>query len=214
MATAQSIGICPFCNFTDSDGYILLLHVEILHSEGESPFLVRNNQDENQPERDGVPAPKDISVQTKGGEGWEEEEYVTCPEVDCGESILASEFEAHVDMHIAERITIDDVEESIYGEKRPRNKLRKDQSQSETEVSNKVRKTPDGQLSQIKTSPKRSVRSLTANHTSTPQGWRGFLIRTGPSKSSTQFSRAHGDGDRRLGVRLFSTISACTGLTL
>lgn len=90
--------VCPFCEFTDNDSYIIMLHVETLHSEGDSPFLVKDSES-HEPDSEGRlrSNPKDV-----------EEEYVECHVEGCGETLLLSEIVEHLDMHSTETMTLDD----------------------------------------------------------------------------------------------------------
>lgn len=62
------------------------LHMETLHPEGdESPFIARD----------------DASVVALAADG--NEKYVQCPNEGCGEALLLTELESHVEMHEEER---------------------------------------------------------------------------------------------------------------
>ncbi|KAI9826842.1 MAG: hypothetical protein M1832_005781 [Thelocarpon impressellum] len=87
---------CPFCHFSDEESYVLMLHVETLHSEGQSPFEVREGPGEAI-QLGGLPPEVDAS-----------EDYIECPEAECGESLLVSELELHADMHLAEKLTVEE----------------------------------------------------------------------------------------------------------
>lgn len=149
MADEPSLGTCPFCAFTDPDTYALLLHVETLHSEGDSPFVVRPDAEDPEPQ---PPDPRqhpanranysiealpellftgkdadadvfnDASYYEQGGE---DEEYVACPEPDCGEAILLTELDSHIDMHSAEKTTADGNAVEEYGRESPRRRKKR-----------------------------------------------------------------------------------------
>ncbi|KAH0538615.1 hypothetical protein FGG08_004816 [Glutinoglossum americanum] len=93
---------CPFCGFGENDAYSLMLHVETFHSEGESPFVVR----ESDPEGNG----NSTASRAEGSED-SEGDYVDCPEEGCGESVPAAELQSHIDLHFAEKMTFDEAEE-------------------------------------------------------------------------------------------------------
>jgi hypothetical protein len=124
MDTAEPTGACPFCGFVDADTYILMLHVETLHSEGESPFVVREGPAQDVPSKrlgsssdngrraqgPGKAVSSDTAALYDGygsSGGSAELEYVVCSEETCGEAILLSELDAHIDMHVAERTTLE-----------------------------------------------------------------------------------------------------------
>ncbi|KAK4203679.1 peptidase family C78-domain-containing protein [Triangularia verruculosa] len=79
---------CPFCGWKSKEGeYQMLLHMETLHVEGESPFLA-------QEERTSPP---------KGTVGNDDDpQYVECPVDGCGEFLLVSQMEYHLDLHTEE----------------------------------------------------------------------------------------------------------------
>lgn len=99
---------CPLCQFHDNDEYVLLLHIEALHTE-DSPFVVKEEC-------------KNAISGSIGGRGnfnsldyefrkveSEETTYVLCPESGCGESVLLMELQTHLDFHDAEQISMEDV---------------------------------------------------------------------------------------------------------
>lgn len=85
MEEAEPI-ICPFCDYKADGDYQIMLHMETLHPEGdESPFIARD----------------DASVVALAADG--NEKYVQCPNEGCGEALLLTELESHVEMHEEER---------------------------------------------------------------------------------------------------------------
>lgn len=102
---ATGVLTCPFCSFTDMDDYILTLHVEELHTE-DSPFVVKGRP---------YLAPPASTREHLGGctsvsssfQHEPLEEYCLCPEEECGEEILLTELNEHLDLHLAERLTSD-----------------------------------------------------------------------------------------------------------
>jgi hypothetical protein len=85
---------CPMCSFVvpEDDTYWLTLHFEQAHTD-DSPFKVTD---------DG------------SGEGGADvigssfdDEYVECPEPDCGEEVLLEMLNDHLDLHQAEKVTLD-----------------------------------------------------------------------------------------------------------
>ncbi len=147
MATSTPLESCPLCSYRSGDTYSLLLHVETEHSEGDSPFVVREEAQEASPALVVEP-----SSTASGGDGGargttttiatrtthvpypshsspgqtavvthptttrnlintddvgDEETYAYCPQPLCGEAILLSELEAHIEMHETEHTTLD-----------------------------------------------------------------------------------------------------------
>ncbi|KAI9797537.1 MAG: hypothetical protein M1833_005448 [Piccolia ochrophora] len=102
---------CPLCGFTDEDPYVVLLHVESLHPEEEN---VVPSQSVNgfEVEQAPVAAYRSLNVEEADLCPPDGKEYVTCPENECGEAVLYSELETHIDMHLAERMTLDELEGS------------------------------------------------------------------------------------------------------
>ncbi|KAL6708231.1 hypothetical protein ACN47E_003415 [Coniothyrium glycines] len=99
---------CPMCDFTahPSDDYILQLHFEQIHTE-DSPFVVHDDTES------GLPAlpPRPSSKRRHGSEtptADEEESTVVCPKPDCGEAILLSDYNDHLDFHTAESLSFDE----------------------------------------------------------------------------------------------------------
>ncbi|KAI9841923.1 MAG: hypothetical protein M1837_000309 [Sclerophora amabilis] len=101
---------CPFCEFTDHESYIMMLHVETLHSEGDSPFVVTESQEQEQLGFNQVAA-SNVGINepsTQASLPVDSEEYVTCPESDCGEAILLAEIDTHIELHQAEKEVTED----------------------------------------------------------------------------------------------------------
>lgn len=95
---------CPFCDFTDDDSYFMIQHVELLHPEGESPFVVREDNDDGLKEGDENAGSSDpVTPASATGS-----DYVDCPHK-CGEVIPAAELPNHIDFHIAEGMALEDV---------------------------------------------------------------------------------------------------------
>ncbi|KAI9683138.1 MAG: hypothetical protein M1829_005929 [Trizodia sp. TS-e1964] len=114
---------CPFCEFVDNDSYFLTLHVETLHSEtGNSPFIVRDFGDVDKP-----PAvPEKVALDAPAPQGLEEtpdqvaasEDYINCPEDDCGEELLFADLSMHMDLHLAEQLTFNEFRDQAEGSDR------------------------------------------------------------------------------------------------
>ena len=180
-------GVCPFCDYIESDHYMLLLHVETLHSEGESPFVVREGHESTTLARNNrrrsFEGPKLIGSTSNDGR---EDLYVKCPQEFCGEDVLLLDIDAHIDMHETEHTTLDDQEES---ETRPSRR-----------GTYKTMQGVPGSDSGKDLPRSRKSRSITSR--SNEKGWRSFLVssdslgRSGPSQPSNDGS------SRRLGVGL------------
>lgn len=90
---------CPFCPFTDYDHYYIMEHVECCHPEfGDSPFMVKNDDDKQFPAKE-----MDFDL-VDASSAPSEEEYVEC---ECGEVVMLSEFTSHTALHDMEEITVD-----------------------------------------------------------------------------------------------------------
>ncbi|KAI4104873.1 MAG: hypothetical protein LQ339_003717 [Xanthoria mediterranea] len=80
---------CPFCSFSNSNPYFLAQHVETLHPEdGEPSFVSRHFLEEE------AGCKEATTVQ-----GAPSQPYIEC---ECGEAIVASDFEDHAQLHSAE----------------------------------------------------------------------------------------------------------------
>lgn len=198
-----SPGVCPFCNFTDPDSYVLLLHVETLHSEGESPFIVRDEE----PEEKKAVTEETYRVggcdgpDTKMEDTSEEDGYATCPETHCGEVIPFSELSTHLDMHVAEKINVEHVEHFGYDDARNKKKLKTSHRSSGTRHKAKRRRAVDGGSSSASSSSRQSTIAGSITSTSAGGGWRRFLLGTRSPKHSQQSLCIDNGGPRRLGVR-------------
>ncbi|KAF8859589.1 DUF1671-domain-containing protein [Acephala macrosclerotiorum] len=83
-AVAELI-LCPFCGYKAEGDYQIMLHMETQHPEnGESPFVVT----------DDASVAALVSLQDE-----DDVEYVNCPIEGCGEALLLTELESHVEMH-------------------------------------------------------------------------------------------------------------------
>ncbi|TKA64086.1 hypothetical protein B0A49_10140 [Cryomyces minteri] len=89
---------CPFCPFSDPDSYFLALHVEEVHTE-DSPFAVRDSPS-------AASAPSAAPSQDGG------DVYVECPEEECGEQVLITDLNEHLDLHLASQVTIEEPQHS------------------------------------------------------------------------------------------------------
>ncbi len=108
---------CPFScgkTFSRIDWYQLALHIEEEHTE-DSPFVVREDGAASEGEEEGNAddsGPSTTRSQEADNESTdseeEKDEYVLCPEEDCGEVVLLIEYTDHLDLHQAENAILDD----------------------------------------------------------------------------------------------------------
>jgi hypothetical protein len=101
---------CPMCDFTvhPSDDYVLQLHFEQAHTT-DSPFVT---YDDAEPQLPPLPPPGPPSSKRRHASETpssdEEESTVVCPEPECGEAVLLSDFNDHLDYHAAESLSFDE----------------------------------------------------------------------------------------------------------
>jgi hypothetical protein len=117
MATVEETTIrgCPFsCGkaFSGNDWYQLaLLHIEEEHTE-DSPFVVREDSarsegEDGNAEHTSKTNSKEVDNESTDSEE-EKDQYVLCPEEDCGEVVLLIEYTDHLELHQAENAILDD----------------------------------------------------------------------------------------------------------
>ncbi|EMR65501.1 putative peptidase family c78 protein [Eutypa lata UCREL1] len=85
---------CPFCDFQEGEEYAMLLHIEKLHSEGKSPFIVDEREEGEEED------PRAAADNASNDE--EERMFAECPIDGCGEVITLAELEDHIELHAAE----------------------------------------------------------------------------------------------------------------
>lgn len=101
---------CPQCTFSvlPSDVYVLQLHYEQTHTD-DSPFRI-----EDDPEPLPPPLPPRPSSQSSSHVDGATPSYLTdensvlCPEPDCAEVVLLSDFNDHLDLHTAATLSFDE----------------------------------------------------------------------------------------------------------
>jgi hypothetical protein len=180
-----------------------MLHVETFHSEGESPFVVR----EPDLERNG-------DLMGSGVEASEDSDgdYVDCPEEGCGESVLAAELQNHIDLHLAEKMTFDETEELPNDDARSSRRIEGSDQQPETQFSTDLSDALRNRDGLGDPSPSNSRKHRTRHHRHRSPGLREFLgIRTSRSRSPVPAQGSSG-GCRRLGVSLSSITIVASGL--
>lgn len=99
---------CPMCDFAvhPIDEYTLQLHFEQVHTT-DSPFII---EDDPEPLPPALP-PRPSSKRKQVGDTPSSDEgdnSVVCPEPHCGEIILLSDFNDHLDFHTAETLSFDE----------------------------------------------------------------------------------------------------------
>jgi hypothetical protein len=111
MASKMDLLECPMCDFTvlPSDDYVLQLHFEQVHTT-DSPFVI---EDDPEPLPLSIPLSpsskrKHVVDTPSSDDSDEEESTVVCPESDCGEVVLLSDFNDHLDYHTAESLSFDE----------------------------------------------------------------------------------------------------------
>ncbi|KAF2272286.1 DUF1671-domain-containing protein [Westerdykella ornata] len=100
---------CPLCPFSvlKKDNYVLQLHFEQIHTE-DSPFRIENDPEPLPP---AVVPEKPSPTSSNDGDtpsDLEDENSVLCPEPDCREVILLSDFNTHLDLHAAATLSFDE----------------------------------------------------------------------------------------------------------
>ncbi|CAO2649441.1 Nn.00g068260.m01.CDS01 [Neocucurbitaria sp. VM-36] len=108
MASNMELLECPMCDFTvsPSDDYFLQLHFEQVHTT-DSPFVIQDDPASPPPALPQSPSSKRKHVADTPSSD-EEENTVMCSEPDCGEVVLLSDFNDHLDYHAAESLSFDE----------------------------------------------------------------------------------------------------------
>lgn len=110
MTSALELLECPLCDFTvlPTDDYIIQLHFEQVHTT-DSPFRIEDDPEEPPPPLPTRPRTALSTTDTQLTPASDEEKNtVECPEPDCGESVLLSDFNDHLDYHAAESLSFDE----------------------------------------------------------------------------------------------------------
>ena len=123
MDLSDEMPACPFCPFhvasnAESDTYYLMQHLELCHPEnGHSPFIALG--DESIAENDtGINIRKSSSDEGPSNSEDEADIYIECP-LQCGETITVNELSNHMELHAAEGIVLEEVDESAIDAGRP-----------------------------------------------------------------------------------------------
>ena len=102
MDHTTGIPNCPFCPFSDADSRFVAAHIEFCHPEhGVSSEIAHDGPDD---------LPEDSAQDNQNPPSDEEEsteKYVDCPH-GCGEIVISTELNSHLDLHMAEEIALED----------------------------------------------------------------------------------------------------------
>ena len=191
---------CPFCGFKADTNYSLMVgallvlstgnpadngqyHLESLHAEGESPFMVKNDCSETGPL---LVTPEATETIDNGPE------FVDCPRESCGEIILLTELESHLSLH---EIEDSEDEDNVSWKANPSKRART--TDSEPEVNFDTRLAPAlrnlAGVRHLNSSPSSERQS------SAKSGWRE-LLNMGGSRHEPRASSETPKSHRRLGV--------------
>ncbi|KAG0648301.1 Zinc finger-containing ubiquitin peptidase 1 [Hyphodiscus hymeniophilus] len=140
----QQIEDCPFCGFKPESEYQIMLHMETYHTEdGPSPFAVKGD---------------DASLAAIMSLPGEENTYAACPIEGCGEAILLTELDSHIEMHGTEAQGNQELpnDSEIESEDEPQSKktkLKEVQASFGTKLSHALRNLEDSEKSSSGSSP-------------------------------------------------------------
>lgn len=104
---------CPLCSFSvfPDDDYVLHLHFEQVHTT-DSPFRIDDDPEPLPPPLPPRPqsalSTSEASSFTPSSDDDGDNMLVECPEPNCGESVLLTDFNQHLDYHTAETLSFDD----------------------------------------------------------------------------------------------------------
>jgi hypothetical protein len=113
-------------------------HLEDVHPEGVSPFIVK----------DGLSQTESLGVHDTNATASDTHiDFVECPRHGCGETILLTELESHIEMHGAEEA--DEVEEDSQPNKRVKKSSSKSATGFDTSIPQALRNLEDSSLSNI-----------------------------------------------------------------
>ncbi|KAI8965651.1 DUF1671-domain-containing protein [Daldinia sp. FL1419] len=133
---------CPFCGYKESAEYDILLHLEVHHSEGKSPFVADGERT--------AAAAVDAAVVRQGVEATaakeELTEYVQCPFKNCGEIFHLAKLDEHLGLHNTELAedTSEESDTSDLGNVSPKSRDRSSTMQPSTVIPGPSRAKPDG----------------------------------------------------------------------
>jgi zinc finger-containing ubiquitin peptidase 1 len=152
------------------------LHLETFHPEnGESPFIVKDDAS--------------VAALMAWGDDDRNEEYVSCPVEGCGEALLLTELESHIEMHEEEQDTGDDSSHRTSKKVKVEPKI---EAAFDTKLSSSLRNLDDGD----------SERDASDKQTTVKAAWRALLKMP---DSSSKLASSPSKTRRRLGVSLISS---------
>ena len=151
------------------------------HSEGESPFIVKDDFTPSEQ----VSGPHEAVEASEG-----HLEFVDCPKENCGEIIMLTDFENHMSMHDIENNN----EENLHQDSIPNKRIRASDSESEPKFDTRI--PPALRNLTAHDSPISS--SSSSRQTIAKAGWR--LLNMPSSRAKVQMSPESKRPQRRLGV--------------
>jgi hypothetical protein len=165
--------------------------METLHAEGKSPFVTNDD---------------DASMAAMISLADEDIQYASCPVEGCGEGILLTELDSHIEMHSIEQGDNGSETESENEPDAKKPRLKKDVSTAfATKLSNALRNLDDSDKSS-------SVGTAANQQTKAKAEWKNLLRMPESSSSANHMSpnnpqvASHGSHLRRLGVSLSSIL--------
>lgn len=192
--------LCPFCPFSDPSPYFLAQHIERLHPEpGEPSFVSRHFLEDGK--IDDV-----ASREATTGRDAPSQKYIEC---ECGEAVLLSEFDDHVQLHSAESADMAvgttqlPVGVALTAPHRSNNWLFPLQPEDgNTHRTADDHATPFGHNRGTERSKAKHDVSYTRHDKQnyTVKGWIDFLLGSNDSPTHTKQSATHSKDVRRLGV--------------
>jgi hypothetical protein len=203
--------ICPFCSFETNDDYALLLHVETLHNEDDSPFVIKDGDEVEQRQTE----PATASLETPNKNLSEEAVtgtpvFVECTEDGCGELVQKDDLQMHLDLHMAELVFVEeagDVSGSAGLDRRSQSVVRLSKDTGGTRLSTDLAERPSSLRAALQevTKSKRSWGSSSRSSSierkklkANPESWKA-IFGWGKSKSGSS-TPTNGQSRGRLGV--------------
>ncbi|PYH86633.1 DUF1671 domain protein [Aspergillus uvarum CBS 121591] len=96
---------CPFCPFSDPDSNFVMEHVESCHPEND---MRASNRASHQYAEQILMLPYQQRFLLSGFQDGQPDGYIECP-CGCGEAVMEAELPAHLDLHAAEEIALEEV---------------------------------------------------------------------------------------------------------
>ena len=155
--------------------------METLHAEGESPFVVNDDA-------------ASVAAILALGEKEGQVQYVDCPVEGCGEALLLTEIESHIEMHAAESQDSDEEADPCLKKAKPEEQVA---ATFDTKLSYALRNIP-GFEDDEKTLPKSEFFRAQEN---AKAAWKSLLKMPDPKANSAVSNPPSKGSRRRLGVR-------------